>query len=169
MSEMIKRLEKVKSFDKRVEMISDNTTPLSLDESDKCLDLIIEKAKYPQHFAEIVACFANLPLSNKRERLRNLAEKADQHPTQAGSAAWVLAKLGYTDDAISLWRLMSDKFIDSHPNLGAQMLAYGLILDGAESEAKARIEEHKSNNHDVNETLYQQPKLENQVYLRKLL
>jgi hypothetical protein len=168
MSDIVKKIEKVKSFDKRIETLLENRDSIGQD-SDACLDLVVEKAKYPQHYAEIVAAAAHLPLSNKQERLKSLAEKADQHPTQAGSAAWVLAKIGYADDAVGLWRSMADKFANSHPNLGAQMLAYGLIIDGAENEAQARIGEHKSANADVPSSLYEKPNISNQVYLKHLL
>ena len=169
MTDLNKKIEKSKSFDKRIEILMSDFQNVDQADADLCIQLVAEKAKYPQHYAEIVACAASLPISNKEKALVGFAHKANQHPNQAGSAAWVLAKAGYNDAAVSLWLTMVDLFVDSHPNLGAQMLAYGLILEGAKSEAQSRIAEHQSANSEVDASLYAQPIISNQVYLRHLL
>jgi hypothetical protein len=168
-TDLIKKIEKSKSFDKRIEILMSYIQNVDQADADKCIQLVAEKAKYPQHYAEIVACAASLPINDKEKTLVIFAQKASQHPKQAGSVAWVLNKAGYNDAAVNLWRTMVDLFADSHPNLGAQMLAYGLVLEGAHSEAQSRIAEHQSANSEVAASLYAEPKISNQVYLRHLL
>lgn len=169
LTDIIKKIEKSKSFDKRIEILMSDIHNVDQADADICIQLVAEKAKYPQHYAEIVACAASLPISDKEAALVGFAQKANEHPTQAGGAAWVLAKAGYNDAAVSLWLTMVELFTDSHPNLSAQMLAYGLILEGAQSEAQSKIAEHQSANSEVDASLYVQPIISNHVYLRHLL
>jgi len=168
MSEIYKKLEKVKSFDKRVEMLLANRTDVEGRDADRCVELLVEKAKYPQHFAEVVACVACLPISNKADRMVHLAMKADEHPMQAGSSAWVLAKAGFPKEASDYWRIMVDKFCQEHPSFGAQMLAYGLIIPGEEEEAKKKIDIHRKENPGNDDDLYDAPMIENNLFLSHL-
>jgi hypothetical protein len=167
-TEICRNVAKFKSFDRRIQIVLDHIDALDRSDADKCFDLVIEKARYPQHFAEIVACFALAPISQKAQRLVNYAERADQHPRQIGGAAWVLSKLGYNAEALRLWRSKVEKFDSEHSNLAAQMLAYGLNISGAEDEAKLKIASHRHANPGTPEDLYDDPNIGKIVYLRSL-
>lgn len=168
MSEIFKKLEKVKSFDKRVETLLANRAAVDERDADRCMELLVEKAKYSQHYAEVVACVACLPISNKAGKMFHLAMKADEHPMQAGSAAWVLARAGFPNEAGDYWEIMVNKFCKEHPSYGAQMLAYGLLIPGKEDEAKKKIDIHQQENPDNDGDLYDAPMIENNLFLSHL-
>jgi hypothetical protein len=168
-TEIYRNVAKSKSFDRRIQIVLDHIDALDRSDADKCFDLVIEKARYPQHFAEIVACFALAPISQKAQRLVTYAERADQHPRQVGGAAWVLSKLGYNAEALRLWRSKVEKFDSEHSNLAAQMLAYGLNISSAEEEAKLKIANHRQENPHVPEDLYNAPEMNKLVYLKMFL
>jgi hypothetical protein len=165
-AQISRNVEKFKSFDKRIQIVLSHTNTLDRVSADECFDLVAEKAKYPQHFAEMVACFALAPITKKAERLVACAERVDQHPTQAGGAAWVVSKLGYNAEAVRLWRSKVEKFDGEHPNLAAQMLAWGLNIPSAEEEANLKIVNHKRANPAVPEVLYDAPEIERLIYFR---
>ena len=162
---ILKSIEKVKSFDKRIELASALTAETEINLADGVTSLLLEKAKYGQHFTEVLSLVGRWNLTNKTEKLISIAKKGTQHPTQSGSCAWMLSQLGLGVEAKDYWMGVVDKHKSEHPNLYAQILAFGLLIPEVAKVANETIAQCKSSDDDVPSELYEAPDLHRFTYL----
>lgn len=139
MSDTYKKIEKVKSFDKRLSLLF-NADPLpSGEELKKCLNLVVEKAKYGEHFAQI-GYMCEIKKFKDLDTLKKCALKAIEHPRQTGCVLRALFFNGFEADGKALWE-SSVILFSSHPSFKAQILARGLWFDQTRPQAEAAIAE----------------------------
>jgi hypothetical protein len=137
MSETVKKIEKAKSFDKRISILF-NSTPLPTGgDLTTCLQLIVEKAKYGEHFAQI-AYICETKKLNDIETLNICASKAQDHPKQTGIAIRALYYNDHKPEAIKVWREMLDRN-NNIPSYYAQTLSIGRRFPETEKEAEKLI------------------------------
>jgi hypothetical protein len=165
----LKNIEKAKSFDKRIELASSFSSDTEINLADSVTSLLIEKAKYGQHFTEVLSVVGRWNLTNKTEKLISIAKKGTQHPTQSGSCAWMLSQLGLAVEAKDYWMEVVVKHKSEHPNLYAQILAFGLLIPEVAKMANETIAQCKSTDNAVPNELYEAPDLHQFTYLEKWL
>lgn len=160
MSDLLSVLEKkYKSFDKRLEVLESASNDIDADTAEKAVQLLAEKAKYGQHFSDVVSVAAKFNINNKESFLLEFAEKAKDDPNQSGSSFYILYKLGYKDAADQYWKRCIDHY--SHPSLKARMIAFGLLFDDLSEEAEKMINELVSNNNDIPDLCLKKPEPKN--------
>jgi hypothetical protein len=155
----IKSISKVKSFDKRIELLSGMLDGMEPEIANECVALVAEKAKHGQDFLELICVAGHLQFEDKVKKLLQFSNLAKDHPTQSGNAMWVIYQLGLVDETKSVWSDHLELWKDRHPNLYALAIAYGLLIPELVSEAEALISKAKKVLIDVPEELYEQPKL----------
>lgn len=163
----VKKIEKAKSFDKRIELLSEMSEGMEPDVANACIALVAEKAKYGQHFAELVSTAGTLNFEGKDQKLLEFALRANEHPRQAGASAWVLSRLGLEEAARKVMESLFEKTKSGHPNLYAQALSFGLLIPEMQKEVTSLIKTAKTENPDVPEELYEKPEIASFVYLQK--
>ena len=163
----VKKIEKVKSFEKRIELLEAMSEGMEPEIANACVALVAEKAKYGQHFAELVSAAGVLDFEGKEQKLLDFALRANEHPTQAGTSAWVLSKLGLADAARKVMENLLESTKAGHPNLYAQALGFGLLIPGMEDEVASAIDSVKAEHPDVPERLYGKPDVSRFTYLQK--
>jgi hypothetical protein len=165
----IKKIEKVKSFDKRIEILEGICEELTPDVANACVGLVAEKARYGQHFVELVSVAGVLDIEDKEEKLLQFALRANEHPTQAGQSAWVLSQLGYDKSAQKVMESLIESTKTSHPNLRAQALAFGCFFPVMQQEIEVAINACKAEHPEVPEQLYDKPDLSKVTCLQRWL
>jgi hypothetical protein len=164
------KIKKVKSFDKRIEILTNNDlSTIEPEAAKECIALVAEKAKYGQHFAELVSVGGRLDFEGKESRLLEFALRANEHPTQAGTSAWVLSKLGFAESARRVIQELIDSTKLGHPNLYAQALGFGLLIPEMRKEIIDLIDKAKMESPDVPENLYFEPDMSRFLYLQAWL
>jgi len=103
MNDLLKKIQKVKSFDKRIELFKSGYTGLDAIEKREALRCCTEAAKAGQHFLE-TASAAVVALGNEAGEFAELAaEKADKSfLTQLGEASLYLELSGKHEKALEL-------------------------------------------------------------------
>ena len=100
MSDLLSVLEKkYKSFDKRLEVLESASNDIDADTAEKAVQLLAEKAKYGQHFSDVVSVAAKFNINNKESFLLEFAEKAKDDQKKSVSSFYILYKLWYKDAA----------------------------------------------------------------------
>jgi hypothetical protein len=133
-----KQIEKVKSFDKRLSLIF-NASPFPADdELINCLNLVSEKAKYGEHFAQIAFLCEKKNIRNLDILLR-CAEKTTEHPSQTGNVLRALFFNGFINEGIDIWKKSIDHYGEL-PSFTAQILARGLWFNETKVEAASLIQ-----------------------------
>lgn len=163
----VKKIEKVKSFDKRIELLTEMSDGMEPEAANACVALVAEKAKYGQHFAELVSAAGMLDFEDKEQKLLEFSLRANEHPTQAGTSAWVLSKLGLADAARQVMVSLFEATKSGHPNLYAQALSFGLLIPEMQEEVTSAIDAMKAEHPDMPETLFNKPDVARFTYLQK--
>ena len=134
-----KSIEKIKSFDKRLSLLF-NALPFPIgDELDICLNMIQEKAKYGEHFAQIAYMCEKKNIKSLNV-LINCASKTTEHPNQTKHVLRALFFNGFINDGVNIWKKSVDHY-SSHPSFTAQILASGLWFEETKAEAASRIQQ----------------------------
>ncbi len=139
MSDLTKKIDKVKSFDKRVSLLAlANPTPTG-SELLECLNLACEKAKYGEHFAQVAYLCEKL-MGGDLELIQKCAAGATDHPQQAGLVVRAFFARNFATEGEKHWSALvaSYKSTDSYY---AQILAFGLLFTETQAVAKAKIAE----------------------------
>lgn len=163
----IKEIEKFNSFDKRIEAFARVPVDADGETAAECIRLVVAKAKYGQHFAEIVSLAGRLQFDDKATTLVRLSRRANEHPDQGGTCAWVLSRLGLHEQAQSVWDEIVEREKSKHPNLHARALAFGLAIPSLADKAQRLIGEAKASARyeDVPEWLFDAPDMSKFVCL----
>jgi hypothetical protein len=141
MSETKKKIEKVKSFDKRASLLFHAEPSPSGADLEECLNLVIEKAKYGEHFAQI-AYMCDVKKFAIRQILLECQERAVDHPSQAGKILRGLFLNGFTDDGVRFWHELTDRYRDE-PSYYAQVLSFGHWFPEVQEDTLKRISDFK--------------------------
>jgi hypothetical protein len=141
MNDILKKIEKVKSFDKRASFLY-NADPMPTGEDlNACLRLIVEKAKYGEHFAQIAWVCEIKKIAN-REVLLACENRATEHPSQAAKVARAFFMNGYIDDGKRYWDILLNRYREE-PSYYAQILSVGRWFPEVREDALKRIEDFK--------------------------
>lgn len=142
MNQILKAIEKTKSFDKRFSILF-NGEPFPLgDDLRACLLLVVDKAKYGEHFAQI-AYLCEKRKINALDIILRCGDKAIEHPSQTGKVLRALFLNGFADEGAKLWASALSIFKDE-PSFYAQILAKGHWFPEVRSEALKLIAEFKA-------------------------
>lgn len=160
-----KKIEKVKSLNKRLEAYDEVFSLIESDESQQIASLLLEKAKYGEDFVQVLSAIGRLTLPNKKDVILEIAKKCNQDPDQSGKAMVIMSNLGYKDELIAYWQVMQD-FVDySHPNLKARMLVWGTVFSETKNDAESKLKQLLSAVPDIPEICYQTPSLDGIWYM----
>lgn len=141
MSEILKKMEKVKSFDKRISLLYNVDQMPEGKTLDDCLGLVVEKAKYGEHFAQI-AWVCEVKKLAKRDILLICENRATDHPSQAGKVLRAFFLNNFIDDGKRYWEVLLDRYREE-PSYYAQLLAIGRWFPEIRDEVLVRIEDFK--------------------------
>ncbi len=163
MGNAAKKIEKVKSLGKRLEIFDEVFSTIEPDEANQIAQLLVEKAKHGEEFTQALAALGRIEFPGKKDFVLAIAEKCNQDPDQSGKAMVVMSNLGYEAEACNYWKKMIPVY--NHPNLKARMIVWGTVINGTREEANSLLKEYLSQNPDVPDICYQTPTLDGVWYM----
>jgi hypothetical protein len=138
MSNFLINLEKSKSFDKRLSLLF-NFEPFPRGEMlDASIALVLDKAKYGEHFAQI-AYMCEIHKISDLKIISKCSSKCIEHPQQTAKVLRALFVNGFGDECRSLWLEMIEYYKNLHISFYAQILSYGLWFTETKDDATRLI------------------------------
>lgn len=166
MGSAITKIEKVKSLNKRIELVDTIYNQIESDEIPSIVNLLIEKAKNSREICDVIACVGRLEWVGRKKFIIENAARVIEHPTQSGSVIYIMNSLGIKDELIEYWISMVESPDYDHPNLKAQMISWGLLFDHTKDMAQKMLSEHLKKNPDVPDICYKKPDPSNSLCLK---
>ena len=88
------KIKKNKSLEKRLEVFEEIFSTILNEDKSIIASLLIEKAKYGEHFTQVLAAIGRLDFPGSKEVVLGVAAKCTEDPAQSGCAMVVLNGLG---------------------------------------------------------------------------
>ena len=141
------KIKKNKSLEKRLEVFEEIFSTILNEDKSLIASLLIEKAKYGEHFTQVLAAIGQLDFPGSKEVVLDVAAKCTEDPAQSGCAMVVLNGLGHKAEMTEYWK--KQIALNRHPNLQARMLAWGRLFDETRKEADRLMDELLTAHPDV--------------------